>query len=669
MDPSVRRDPELEGSAESSLPQPAPAGPRPRLPAHPSASEPVHHFERVQTLPHRPAARPASPEYSWAPARVASNRPDGQPRQERGCSPLRHPQQPPSPRRPSPERRPALTASAIPRATFSSAISGDAGEGVAWQARASGAPTHVHIEVTNGPPFAADPGQVAPLRAPTLREYQPAREGRAQFRTPRQVPGFSAPRLAVGRTPGWPAAFPREAQTAPLPTRAGRDPMLTMCRVLNLAEACEVVANLQLAVCGAMRSFPSSFALVYRHELGMNYARVLPNLIVGSCLQASALACRLYYYLKSLSPTTFSPLDLDHLRDVEGVGAVQCLQRDSDLDYFDLDINPIIERAAERGDIRHLWTEISCQGLLHATALHLGCPIFPSRSSFPFFSLSLEPSQPSHPPRSPRDFDPFDLRMQLPRAVAALHKAVMECGTAYVHCTAGLGRAPAVAVRLGSSVCYHCHLRPLRPILFSALPLTPLSAPLPIYALLPLFCSLSVFTPLHPSPPLSTPAPLQSSQLAYMWWMRDLQLEEANEILQLTGNPLEQVEINWRNRGVNETVEVAGLDVGWHHVSGWPVAALCHVLACRWLALCRAVIGTYYYKHIVNGTHWSYNPDAPLTPPDRDYNVNNYIEVVGSSLDPAARDLRKRIMQEGAPLTQEDRAAVVAKIIEIAGTW
>ncbi|CAI5977944.1 unnamed protein product [Closterium sp. NIES-65] len=46
---------------------------------------------------------------------------------------------------------------------------------VVRQARASGAPTHVHIEVTNGPPFAADPGQVAPLRAPTLREYQPAR--------------------------------------------------------------------------------------------------------------------------------------------------------------------------------------------------------------------------------------------------------------------------------------------------------------------------------------------------------------------------------------------------------------------------------------------------------------------------------------------------------------
>ncbi|CAI5994556.1 unnamed protein product [Closterium sp. NIES-65] len=274
MDPSARRDP------ESALPEPAPAGLRPRVPAHPSASEPVRHFERVATLPHRPAARPTSPEYSWAPARVA----------------------------------PALTSSAIPRTTLSAAISGDAGEGspgrrwdtgrreqspprphsagsggqrgrqngggrgengrgqdpaldqatsafaeVVRQARARGEPTHVHIEVTNGPPFAADPGQVAPMRAATLREYQPAREVRAHFRTPRQVPGFSAQRFSVGRTPGWSAAFPREAPTAHPPSHAGRDPMLTMCRILNVAEACEAVANLQLAVCAATRDFPNSY--------------------------------------------------------------------------------------------------------------------------------------------------------------------------------------------------------------------------------------------------------------------------------------------------------------------------------------------------------------------------------------------------------------------------
>ncbi|CAI5999649.1 unnamed protein product [Closterium sp. NIES-64] len=249
MDPSARWDPELEGSAESALPEPAPAGLRPRVPAHPSASEPVRRFERVLTLPHRPAARPTSPEYSWAPARVASNRPDGQPRAGRGMSgPLRvlallaaHPLVV-GQAIAHPERDPPRNALRVVR-----------------QARASGEPTHVHIEVTNGPPFSADHCQVAPLRVPTLCEYLPAREGRAQIRTPRQVPGFSAQRFSVGRAPGWLTSFPREAPTAPPSTHVGRDPMLTMCQILNLAEACEVVANLQLAVCGATRNFPSSY--------------------------------------------------------------------------------------------------------------------------------------------------------------------------------------------------------------------------------------------------------------------------------------------------------------------------------------------------------------------------------------------------------------------------
>ncbi|CAI5979571.1 unnamed protein product [Closterium sp. NIES-65] len=300
MDPSARRDLELEGSAESALPEPVPAGLRPRVPAHPSVREPVRRFERVLTLPHRPAARPTSPEYSWAPARVASNRPDGQPRQERGRSPPR--QRSPRARSPtqrSPRRSPVTRGRGSPGRRWESVRreqspprphsagsggrrgrrngGGRGGNGrgqdpaldratsafaeVVRQARASGEPTHVHIEVTNGPPFAADPGQVAPLRAPTLREYQPAREVRAQFHTPHQVPGFFASRFPVGQTPGWLTAFPREAPTAPPPTRAGRDPMLTMCRILNMAEACEVVANLQLAVCAATRNFPSSYGV------------------------------------------------------------------------------------------------------------------------------------------------------------------------------------------------------------------------------------------------------------------------------------------------------------------------------------------------------------------------------------------------------------------------
>jgi len=45
------------------------------------------------------------------------------------------------------------------------------------------------------------------------------------------------------------------------------------------------------------------------------------------------------------------------------------------------------------------------------------------------------------------DFDPDSLRSQLPKAVSALEWAILQCkGRVYVHCTAGLGRAPAVAI-------------------------------------------------------------------------------------------------------------------------------------------------------------------------------------------------------------------------------
>ena len=46
-----------------------------------------------------------------------------------------------------------------------------------------------------------------------------------------------------------------------------------------------------------------------------------------------------------------------------------------------------------------------------------------------------------------RDFDPFDLRRRLPKAVARLAAAHSpRHGVAYIHCTAGLGRAPATAL-------------------------------------------------------------------------------------------------------------------------------------------------------------------------------------------------------------------------------
>ncbi|KAG2555374.1 hypothetical protein PVAP13_9KG557200 [Panicum virgatum] len=123
--------------------------------------------------------------------------------------------------------------------------------------------------------------------------------------------------------------------------------------------------------------------LTYRHELGMNYNFIRPDLIVGSCLQ--------------------SPLDVDKLRKI-GVKTIFCLQQDSDLEYFGVDIRAIQDYSLKFKDIEHCRAEI-------------------------------------------RDFDAFDLRLRLPAVVSKLHKLVnRNGGVTYIHCTAGLGRAPAVAL-------------------------------------------------------------------------------------------------------------------------------------------------------------------------------------------------------------------------------
>ena len=65
--------------------------------------------------------------------------------------------------------------------------------------------------------------------------------------------------------------------------------------------------------------------------------------------------------------------------------------------YFNLDILPIQERCQQRGDIKHV--------------------------RFPI-----------------HDFDPYDLRMKLPKAVTRLAREHDPSkGTVYIHCTAGEG--------------------------------------------------------------------------------------------------------------------------------------------------------------------------------------------------------------------------------------
>ncbi|CAN6361222.1 unnamed protein product [Urochloa humidicola] len=121
----------------------------------------------------------------------------------------------------------------------------------------------------------------------------------------------------------------------------------------------------------------------YHHDLGMNYAVISDSLIVGS------------------QPQT--PEDIDHLKNEVNVAYILCLQQDKDIEYWGIDFPAILSRCKELG-ITHI--------------------------------------------RRPAvDFDPDSLRSQLPKAVSALEWAISQCkGRVYVHCTAGLGRAPAVAI-------------------------------------------------------------------------------------------------------------------------------------------------------------------------------------------------------------------------------
>ncbi|OMO75896.1 hypothetical protein CCACVL1_16000 [Corchorus capsularis] len=121
----------------------------------------------------------------------------------------------------------------------------------------------------------------------------------------------------------------------------------------------------------------------YHHDLGMNYTMITDNLIVGSQPQ--------------------KPEDIDHLKQEEKVAYILNLQQDKDIEYWGIDLEAIIKRCREVG-IRHMR-------------------------------------------RPAKDFDPDSLRNELPRAVSSLEWAISEGkGKVYVHCTAGLGRAPAVAI-------------------------------------------------------------------------------------------------------------------------------------------------------------------------------------------------------------------------------
>ncbi|KAI3751686.1 hypothetical protein L2E82_22777 [Cichorium intybus] len=281
--------------------------------------------------------------------------------------------------------------------------------------------------------------------------------------------------------------------------------------------------------------------LTYRHELGMNYDFITPDLIVGSCLQ--------------------TPADVDKLRSI-GVKTIFCLQQDSDLEYFSVDIGAIREYASTFNDIEHIRAEI-------------------------------------------RDFDAFDMRLRLPYVVSKLHKAInRNGGIAYIHCTAGLGRAPATALaymfwvqgyQLNDAVTF-------------------------------LLSKRSCFPKVDA-------------------------IKSATADI-LTGLKKKPVTLTWK-ADESSTVEISGLDIGW----GQKIPLKYDKKEGSWILQKDLPEGRYEYKYIVNG-EWLTNQNEPLTPVNKDGHVNNYIQVSDNDTESVSSVLWGRLGSDDFDLTSNERDIV-----------
>ncbi|CAH9097571.1 unnamed protein product [Cuscuta epithymum] len=289
--------------------------------------------------------------------------------------------------------------------------------------------------------------------------------------------------------------------------------------------------------------------LTYKHELGLNYDFIRQDLIVGSCLQSAK--------------------DVNRLRKI-GVKTIFCLQQNSDLEYFGVDINEIRECAIKSGDIEHVRAEI-------------------------------------------RDFDAFDLRIRLPAVVSKLHKAInRNGGITYIHCTAGLGRAPAVAV-------------------------------------------------------------------AYMFWVLGYGFNEAYNLLKskrsccpkldaiksatadiLTGLRKNPITLMWCGDDCSN-VEVSGLDIGW----GQRVPLEYDAEQGSWTLHREFPEGIYEYKYIVDG-EWVCNNSEPITSPNKDGNVNNYVKVLDNNRDSTSAEIRERLLADDPDLTKRERVIIRQFLDELA---
>ncbi|PQP99589.1 phosphoglucan phosphatase DSP4 amyloplastic [Prunus yedoensis var. nudiflora] len=261
------------------------------------------------------------------------------------------------------------------------------------------------------------------------------------------------------------------------------------------------------------------------------------DLIVGSCLQ--------------------TPKDVDKLRSI-GVKTIFCLQKDSDLEYFSVDIGAIREYAKTFDDIEHLRAEI-------------------------------------------RDFDAYDLRLRLPAVVSKLYKAInRNGGVTYVHCTAGLGRAPAAALA------YMFWVQGYK---------------------------------------LTDAVNLLLSKRSCCPKLDAIKNATADI---LTGMEKRLVTLTWGNHNCT-TVEISGLDIGW----GQRIPLEFNKEQGLWILKRELPEGRYEYKYIIDGA-WTHNKYELFTSPNQDGHVNNYVQVVEDDPDSTSAAIRKRLTGEDPHLTTEE---------------
>lgn len=334
-----------------------------------------------------------------------------------------------------------------------------------------------------------------------------------------------------------------------MPVKHVSDPRFRHCVIVKAvsepkssSEMSEIVDEKKSDTYSSTMTEAMGASLTYRHELGMNYSFICPDLIVGSCLQ--------------------SPKDVDKLRNI-GVRTIFCLQQDPDLQYFGVDIKAIQKYAQKYTDVEHIRAEI-------------------------------------------RDFDGFDLRMRLPAVVSKLYKAInRNRGISYIHCTAGMGRAPAVALA------YMYWVQGYR---------------------------------------LSEAHRLLLSKRSCCPKLDAIKSATADILSSLKKKP---VTFKWKDQS-HTLVEISGLDIGW----GQKIPLTFDEEQASWIMERELPEGRYEYKYVVDG-EWVCNNDELVTPPNDDGHINNYVVVSVDDPDSDSAQLRERLTGDDPDLTTDERAKIL----------